>query len=73
MKLYKVPRLLMDELQKLGYDRELHIIKNVNNPFIINYKDQFYLNDKRFAIVMELANQGDFQQFIEKRRLQKKV
>jgi len=52
------------ELQELGYRRELDIIKKVNHPLIIRYKDDFITHDNRLAIIMELASEGSLENFI---------
>ena len=40
-KLHKIPLSFFDSLQKLGYDRELEILKETDHPFVIKYKDEF--------------------------------
>ena len=36
-KFLKVPLLFISSLEKLGYDRELQILKETDHPFVIKY------------------------------------
>ncbi len=36
-KFLKVPLTFVNSLEKLGYDRELQILKETNHPFVIKY------------------------------------
>ena len=38
-KILKVPLKYMDEVEKLGYERELQILRGTRHPFIIKFKD----------------------------------
>ena len=40
-KFLKIPLAYVDSLEKLGYDRELQILKEINHPFVIKYEDEF--------------------------------
>ena len=40
-KFLKVPLKYINSLEKLGYDRELQILKETNHPFVIKYQDEF--------------------------------
>jgi serine/threonine protein kinase len=40
-KFLKVPMLHINSLEKMGYDRELQILKETNHPFVIKYQDEF--------------------------------
>jgi serine/threonine protein kinase len=40
-KFLKVPLTYIDSLEKLGYDRELQILKEADHPFVIKYQDEF--------------------------------
>jgi serine/threonine protein kinase len=40
-KFLKVPLTYIDSLEKLGYDRELQILKITDHPFVIKYHDEF--------------------------------
>ena len=40
-KFLKVPLSYLSSLEKLGYDRELEILKETDHPFVIKYQDQF--------------------------------
>jgi serine/threonine protein kinase len=40
-KFLKVPLVYINSLEKLGYDRELQILKEVDHPFVIKYQDEF--------------------------------
>jgi serine/threonine protein kinase len=40
-KLLKVPIQYINSLEKLGYDRELQILKETDHPFVIKYQDEF--------------------------------
>ena len=40
-KFLKVPIKYINSLEKLGYDRELQILKETNHPFVIKYQDEF--------------------------------
>ena len=37
VKVIKIPLKYIDSLEKLGYDRELQILKETNHPFVIKY------------------------------------
>ena len=38
-KILKVPLKFMDEVEKLGYERELQILRATTHPFIIKFKE----------------------------------
>ena len=40
-KFLKIPLAYVDSLEKLGYDRELQILKEIDHPFVIKYEDEF--------------------------------
>lgn len=40
-KFLKFPLSFLSSLEKLGYDRELEILKQNNHPFVIKYEDEF--------------------------------
>jgi serine/threonine protein kinase len=40
-KIYKVPYKKMKTLEKLGYNRELKILKETSHPFILKYREEF--------------------------------
>jgi serine/threonine protein kinase len=40
-KFLKVPLAYIDSSEKLGYDRELQILKETDHPFVIKYQDEF--------------------------------
>ncbi len=40
-KFLKVQMSFLNSLEKLGYDRELQILKETDHPFVIKYEDEF--------------------------------
>ena len=54
----------MNELEKLGYDRELDILQKISHPFVIKYMEEFLYKGETLCIVTQFANGGDFEKFI---------
>ena len=40
-KIFKIPFKIMNALGKLGYDRELKILQEIDHPFVIKYMEEF--------------------------------
>jgi serine/threonine protein kinase len=40
-KIFKIPLKMMDDLDQLGYDRELKILQESSHPFVIKYMEEF--------------------------------
>jgi hypothetical protein len=32
----------MNSLEKMGYDRELEILKEISHPFVVKYMEEFF-------------------------------
>jgi hypothetical protein len=45
-KIFKVPFKMMSDLEHLGYDRELKILKETSHPFVVKYMEEFVYQDK---------------------------
>ena len=41
-KIFKIPAKLMNSLEKMGYDRELEILKEISHPFVVKYMEEFF-------------------------------
>ena len=41
VKIFKIPLNKMNNLEKLGYYRELKILKEASHPFVIKYMEEF--------------------------------
>ncbi len=62
----------MDSKEKLGQDRELKIIKEIDHPFVIKYYDEFeYRKDaiKKICIVSQLANGGNLESLMKRKKI----
>jgi serine/threonine protein kinase len=52
-------------LDRLGYDRELAILQEVNHPFLMKYIEEFvYKVTNRLCIITEFIAGGDFERYI---------
>ena len=40
-KIFKIPLKNMNNLDKLGYDRELKILQEASHPFVVKYMEEF--------------------------------
>jgi serine/threonine protein kinase len=49
----------MTKKEEMGYQRELEILKKTDHPFIIEYIEEFALEEKNLCIVTRLAPGGD--------------
>ena len=62
----KVLKISLDEMlryEKLGFERELKILKSIDHPLIIQHVDEFVYNDK-LCIISDFASEGDFEKVI---------
>jgi serine/threonine protein kinase len=57
----------MDNMEKLGYDRELKILQEIDHPFVIKYMEEFVYKDK-LCIVTKFANGGDLDTFMKQKK-----
>jgi serine/threonine protein kinase len=58
----------MNQLQKLGYDRELDILQKTSHPLVIKYMEDFIYKGETLCIVTQFANGGDFESFMKKKK-----
>ena len=56
----------MDPNERLGYQRELQILKGTSHPFIIKYKDEFLYKENNSCIVTQFASGGDLKSMMER-------
>ena len=56
-----------DELKKIEkeYEKEIEVMKNIKNKYIIKLKDNFYEKNKGYCIVMELYD-GNLRDILKK-------
>jgi serine/threonine protein kinase len=54
----------MNLMQKLGYEREMTIMKEMNHPFIIKYMEEFVYEERVLCIVTQFVEGGDFDTFM---------
>ena len=55
----------MSSKEEMGYDRELQILKEADHPFIIEYIEEFAVEDNNLlCIVTKLASGGDLEKYM---------
>lgn len=65
-KIFRIPLELMDSIDKLGYNRELKILKLADHPFVLKFIEEFPYKEKKLCIVTKFASGGDFERFMRK-------
>ena len=59
----------MTKKEEMGYQRELEILKEADHPFIIEYIEEFALEEKKLCIVTRLAPGGDLEKYMRNNNL----
>jgi len=62
-KVVKVEVEYMREIEKLGLDREMKVLQEIDYPLVMKNIDSFEYNEK-FIIVTNFASEGDFEKVI---------